>query len=219
MEGSARSPYLAHIGGLISGALLGYLGLKFLGSVDEEVFSEDPREKIPSLLEKALQKIGELDMNGARPMLEQVLAIDPNNRNALTNLFNIDRLNPEGGHFHQTASRLLLHLSNDKAVQDLLLHTYKEYCKISKRPKLSPNLLFHISSFFSSHKYLEESEKILSLLLLVNPAFQKLPTGLIKLAQSYLSMGMAEKGKKCLRVICKKYPESAESQIARKLLK
>jgi membrane associated rhomboid family serine protease len=211
--------YVAHIGGLTSGASLGYVSLRLLRRVDEELFAEDPKEKIPSILEKALERMGELDMDGARSLLQEALAIDPNNRDALTHLFNVDKLDPQGERFHKTASKLLLRLSRDRKGHEVLYSTYNEYCRISRRPRFSLNLLFRISSIFSAQGHLKESEKIMALLMRKNPKFQKLPGGILNLARAYLTMGMGEKGKECLKIICQRYPESSESQIARRLFK
>ena len=210
--------YVAHLGGLVSGGLFGYLNVRFLGRVDTEVFEQDPKEKIPALLEDALQRIAKLDMSGARPLLDQVLEIDPSNRDALTHLFNIDKLDPGGQEFHKTASRLLRHLSYDTDAPEALYNTYKEYCGISKRPGLSLDLLFSIASIFTVHGYLPEAENIMAVLLRNYPNLQKVPTGILNLARAYLKGGVPAKGKKCLMIICKKYPESPESQIAGRLL-
>ncbi|MBW1703009.1 MAG: rhomboid family intramembrane serine protease [Deltaproteobacteria bacterium] len=211
--------YLAHIGGLISGAILGYLNLKFLGRVDEEIFGEDPKEKIAPLLEEALQRIGKLDMHSARSLLEQVLHIDPHNRIALSHLFNIDKLNPENNRFHKTTSKLLQHLIDDGEAYEMLHDTYREYRHISKRLRLNLDLLFRVSSIFSAHGYLEDSEKIMALLLKNRPGFQKIPSGMLSLGRAHLKKGLAAKGKRCLNIICQRYPETAESQIAKRLLK
>lgn len=216
--GYSQIAYVAHIGGLTSGALFGFLDQKFLGRASEEVFGEDPKEKIPPLLEEALQRIGRLDMDGARPLLEEILEIDTHNRSALTHLFNIGKLNPEDERFHKTASILLYQLSNDGNAHETLHATYKEYRRVSKKLRLSLDLIFQIASAFSSHGYVEDSEKIMAMLLKKRPGYQNLPSGILRLAQAYLRNGMKKKGKKCLKMICQRFPRSPESQVARRLL-
>jgi TolA-binding protein len=44
------------------------------------------------------------------------------------------------------------------------------------------------------------------------------PTALLKLAGAYSQKGLALKGNRCLQLICNKYPESTEAQMARKTL-
>lgn len=211
--------YMAHIGGLISGALVGYINLRFIGKVDNEVFDGDPKERIAPLIEEALGRIGKLDTDGARPLLEQVLEIDPDNNDALIHLFNAEKLNPESEHFHKTASTLLLRFSMDREYHEKMVKIYKDYCSISRRPRLSLNLLLRISSILCALGHLEESEKILASLLRTHPRLQQIPNGIVNLARAYLKKGMDKKGKKCLQIISQKYPKSPEAQIAQQLLK
>jgi membrane associated rhomboid family serine protease len=216
--GPSQVAYVAHIGGLVSGALLGSLNLKLLGQVDQEVFKEDPKEGIDSLLEEALLKIGKLDMSGARILIGQVLEKDPNNTDALNHLFNIDKLNPQTKTFHKTTSKLLLNLSSNEENQQRIYDIYKEYIHIAKPIRLHPDLLFRLSSIFSAQGHLEESEKIIAMLLKKYPQSQKVPPGILNLARAYLKKGVPAQGEKCLRVLCKRYPGSSESQIAQRLL-
>ena len=152
--------------------------LCLLLQVDQEVFKEDPKEGIDSILEEALHKIGKLDMSGARHLLEQVLEKDPNNTAGLTHLFNIDKLNPQSEAFHKTSSRLLLRLCSDAKNQQKIYDTYVEYTNIAKRLRLHPDLLFRMSSIFSAQGHLEESEKIMAMLLQKYPKSRNLPTGI-----------------------------------------
>jgi membrane associated rhomboid family serine protease len=210
--------YVAHIGGLASGAILGFLDSKLLGQASEEVFGDDPRDRIPHLLEAAMHRIGKLDMDGARPLLEEVLEIDPHNKGALTHLFNVDKLNPKDARFHNTASRLFNLLINDSKGHQTLYVTYREYRHLSKRLKISPDLTFRIASVFSAHGYFDESARIMDMFLKKRPGYQDLPNGILRLGQAYLKNGMKKRGKQCLQILCKRFPGSPESKIAQQLL-
>lgn len=216
--GESNIAYVAHIGGLLSGAGLGYLERRFTNLVDEEAFDEDPKEKIPGLLEEALRLVATLDMDEARPLVKQILEIDPQHREALLLLFNIDKLNPKGERFQHTASRLLTHLSLDKEASKLLYDCYMEYFGISKPPRLPLTLFSRIAIIFTEHGYLKESEQILALLMRNKPGYEKIPHGILMLGRAYLKEGISEKGKKCLNIVCNKYPGTTESKMAKALL-
>jgi hypothetical protein len=51
--------------------------------------------------------MSKLDTHKARPLVEEVLKIEPHNRKALLQLFNIDKLDPQHNHLHETAATLL----------------------------------------------------------------------------------------------------------------
>ena len=216
--GPSQVAYVAHIGGLISGVVLAVLILKLWGQVDEEVFKEDPKEGINALLETALQKIAKLDMSGARPVLEQILEKDPKNTAALIHLFNIDKLNPQSESFHKTASRVLVRLSTNKENQQKICDIFKEYADLAKPLRLHPDLLFRLSSIFAVQGHLEDAERIIGMLLQKYPKSQKIPSVILNLGRAYLKKGMSAKGQKCLRVVCKRFPGSSESQVALRLL-
>jgi len=211
--------YVAHIGGLLSGGLLGYLNLRFLNLVDQQIFDEDPKERIPALFEKALQLVGTLDMDEARPVIKEILEIEPDNRRAMLLLFNVDKLTPQGEHFPKTATKLLTNLSRDREARDLLYETYKDYCRIHNPPKLTSDLSCTIASIFIEQGYLQESEQLMALVLRSQPEYRMIPGGLLKLGRAYLRKGMKKKAFKCLQIIWQKYRESSEAKIALGLLK
>ena len=184
--GISNVAYVAHIGGLLSGAGLGYLDLKFTNTVNQKIFDEDPKEKIPGIFEKALQLVASLDFDKARPLIEEILEIDPQNREALIQLFNVDKYNPGDERFQLTSNRLLTHLSSDKTGVALLNDYFKEYCSISKPPKLTLSLLSKIASVFAGHQYLKESEQIIALIMRSQPGYEKIPHSILLLGRAYL---------------------------------
>jgi membrane associated rhomboid family serine protease len=210
--------YMAHIGGLASGALMGLLNTKFIGRIDENVLEDDPREKIPRLMEEALGRIEKLDMDGARPILDKVLEIDPNNRDCLTHIYNMEKLDAGSPRFHDAARKLLNNLLNENHVHKETLGVYQEYIKSASQPRLPLGLLFRISSYFAATGHVVESEKIVGMILRKSPYVAKLPEGLLHIARACIKEDLQDKARKYLQVICLQYPGSSECGIARRLL-
>jgi membrane associated rhomboid family serine protease len=217
--GVSNVAYVGHIGGLVSGAGLGLVQKKVLGDIKETDTTEERAEKIASLLESGLQKFSKLDLEGARALMSQVLEMDPDNQKALVHLFNIEKMSPEGEEFHAAAARLLLSLHRDPQLHGTLVVTYQEYRSVVKHPKLSPDIWSRVCSVLSREGRIDEAEKIVAMLLRSCPQYQAIPTSLLNLARAYLQAGMEEKGTKCLRVLCERYPQSPESRIAQGLAK
>jgi TolA-binding protein len=67
---------------------------------------------------------------------------------------------------------------------------------------------------FAATGHIENAVKILTLLLKKVPQSPGIPGALLKLARAYRQNGMAAKGQKCLEVICQKYPNSTEAEVA-----
>ena len=217
--GNARHvAYVAHIGGLMGGAIFGFLILKFCVPLKKDVFDEIPEDDIAPLMERALKHIAELDMPSGRRLLGEVLAKDPENIDALTHLFNVDKLSPETEEFHGTAKKLIFHLSRNANTYEKANKIYQEYVGLTRRPRLSAQLYLQLSTMFSATGQLENAVKIVTLLVKKMPESPGIPTALLKLARAYRRNGMAVKGHKCLQLLCLKYPASSEAQVARKSL-
>ncbi len=217
--GEARHvAYVAHIGGLMGGALFGFLVLKFCVPLNKDVFDEIPDDEIAPLMEKALKHIAELDMESGRQLLGLVLDKDPANIDALTHLFNVCKLDPEAEEFHRTTKKLIFQLSRSSNTYEKANEIYQEYVGLTRRPRLSPQLYLQLSAMFSATGHLENAVKILTLLIKKVPESPGIPTALLRLARAYRQEGMALKGNKCMQLLCHKYPQSSEAQVARKSL-
>lgn len=216
--GASHVAYVAHIGGLIGGALFGMVCLKFSLGFNKDVIADTPLDEISPLIEKALKHIAELDMETGRKLLEKVLAREPENTDALSHLFNVYKLDPEDEKFHQVAKKLIFKLTRSYNTYERAHQIYNEYINNTRHPSLSPQLYIQLSMVFTAIGYLENAVKILTLLLKKVPDLPEIPTALLKLAGAYSQNGMAMKGKRCMQLICHKYPESTEAQVARKSL-
>jgi membrane associated rhomboid family serine protease len=216
--GSTHVAYVAHIGGLAGGALFGIVCLKLALGFNDDVIADTPVDEISPLIEKALKHIAELDLETGRQILENVLAKAPGNTDALIHLFNVYKLDPEDDKFHRLTNKLIFELTRSYHTYEKAHQIYSEYIRHTSQPRLSPQLYIQLSIMFAATGHLDKSVKILTMVLKKVPDSPGLPTALLKLAGAYNQKGMAMKGNHCLKLICNKYPESAEAQLARKSL-
>jgi membrane associated rhomboid family serine protease len=218
-SGISQVAYVAHIGGLAGGAILGFISLKFPVILDENIFKEDSKDEITPLIEEALQSISELDMEQGRKLLNKVLEKEPANLIALTHLYNVEKHNPESVSFHETAKKLLSLLIHSNESPKTTYNIYKEYISLANRPKLSPQLYLSISTICIETGHFENSKRILAILLKKKSILPGISMTLLKLANGYRQKGMLDNWRKVLQVIGSKYPDSPEAQIAKKALK
>ena len=216
--GASHVAYVAHIGGLIGGALYGFICLKLSLGFDQEVIKDTPVDEVSPLIEKALTHIAELDMPTGRMLLEKALDIEPDNIDVLTHLFNVYKLDPDDEKYHGVTQKLLFELTRSYNTYEKAHHIYTDYLHHTHRPHLTPQLYIQLSTMFAATGHLEIAVKIISMLLKKVPESPGVPTALLKLARAYRQKGMAKNGNQCLRLICNKYPDSSEAQLARKSL-
>ena len=216
--GMSNVAYMAHIGGLISGALIGYFNMKVLKSFNADVIEPEPEDEISPIIEKALQHIRQLDIETGASYLEQALAKDSEHIGAMTHLFNARKTEPQDNRFHDITRTLLNRLARDKSHHKTAAKVFNEYTQLTKRPSLSSDLYFKMISILTGLGYPEKAERILAIIIKQKPDFPGIPNALLKLATGYRQKGGNSKYLKYLQIISRKYPNSTESEIARRQL-
>lgn len=210
--------YLAHIGGLLTGALLGFVNKKFLGFYNEDAIEPEPEDTISPLMEKALTHMGRLEMEEGAKLLNEVLEKEPENISALKSLFDIYKTRPEDSQFHDLAKRVLLLLSRDRARDKMTIEVYHEYIRSVKKPRLSAALYVRLISIFSALGQPENAEPILAVFLKKRPDLPGLAAALLKLAHGYKKKGNHKKQRNCLRLLCSTFSDTPEARLAKKEL-
>lgn len=211
-SGVGHVAYVAHIGGLIGGALFAYGGERLVG-VDREGFEAAPEDKVSPLMHQALEHVANLEIPQAQVLFEQVLELSPANLDALTHLFNIHKLNPESAAFHSAAKRLLNALLQNNSDPRRALDVYGTYTGLCRRPRLSIALYLQIAGVMAAEGEVDSAEKILLFILKQKPEAPGLPSSLVKLAQAFYKIGQVDRWERCRRLIRQRFPDSAEAGI------
>ena len=214
-QGPEQVAYMAHAGGLIGGALLGVLGKQFFDESKKAFFDEKVADQTPALMEVALAKSAHLDFDGARTLLQEVLEIEPNHKEALLHLFKIDMQNSDQANLHNSANRLLSNLIKNKETAGMAWAVYHEYQNAVKASRLSPNLDIRLSAVFFETGHLEESERIVAELIKNSPDHPTVPTALLRLIRGFGKLKNEDKVQQYSKTLCSKYPMSHEAQILR----
>ncbi len=213
VTGSGNVAYMAHIGGLAVGAGIGELHRRLIGSVREEVFREDPRDRIPMLMDKALHHIENLEMKQARTLLEAILTIDPENRKAMTHLFHIEKLTPADLRFHRTAAAFLMQLSKETDPGEVFLKFWEDYEKAPVSAEgFPPETIHAICMNLLNRGQVKTSEDVLLYLFKNYPRHKSLPGTLMALSLAWDKRGNFDKGQHYLKLLRDRYPNSLESR-------
>jgi membrane associated rhomboid family serine protease len=218
-SGAPHVAYVAHIGGMLTGAILACLHKKIPGTHDEKVREAEPEDEASPVIEKALEHIGNLEMAKGRDLLEQVLEKDPGHIPAMTHLFNLLKNTPGEPRFQGISRTLLETLLSKPATQKASLDILTGYEMATGRwPKLSPELYVKIAVVYAFDGQPEASGKILSALLQQKPGLPSMPPAMLKLADAYKKKELHQDWNYWLDVLLEKYPGSKESQVARKMI-
>lgn len=210
--------FMAHAGGIMAGALLGWLADRLKLMSDAGAFEEPPKDEITPRLEAALDHMGALRFKEAKALLNEILKLSPGHSEAIGYLFNIEKQQPNSPAFHSVAATYMDQLTRHQSGFGKAHSVYSEYVRLVKPPKLPPELYTRLSMVFSDTGKIQTASQILSVLLKKAPNLQGLPTALLKLASAYQRDGQAEQAHNCRRILCKRYPQTSEAQIAGRLL-
>jgi tetratricopeptide (TPR) repeat protein len=205
--------YVAHIGGIAAGALLALAGKRWVSTVDQDSFKESPEKEANRLMHQALEHLGQLEMTEARTLLDQVLVLSPDNPVALKHLFNIHKLNPQSEAFHDTARRRLRVLLRNRDDHAAAVECYMAYVDLARRPILSISLYLQVAGAMLTAGNIDGAEKIILAIMKKQPQTAGLPSSLVKLSKAFRRKGRHDRWEDYQRLICKRYPDSAEAAI------
>jgi membrane associated rhomboid family serine protease len=205
--------YVAHIGGIVAGAMLALAGNRWIRTVDQNSFKESPDKQANRLMHQALEHMGQLEMMEAETLLGKVLDLSPDNPDALKHLFNIHKLNPQSEAFHDTARRRLRVLLQNRSDHAAAVECYTTYAEVARRPVLSIPLYLQVAGAMVTAGNIGGAEKIILAIMKKQPQTPGLPSSLVKLSQAFRQKGRHDRWEDYRRLIRKRYPDSAEAAI------
>ena len=211
-SGPSNVAYMAHIGGLLGGAGFGVAGRLLQKGIDTTVLDEEVADEVSPLLEAAMEKMAELELEKARTLVLEALEKSPGHPQALSHLFSIDSHLEDPARFHRTAARVLTHFCNNRQERGRVHPLYLAYVKKVK-PRLPAELYARLSMVFAMSGQLNDAEKLIFSLVKHKPETPGIPPALLRLAGQYREKNLAARFKTCFKILKTKYPQSPEARI------
>lgn len=159
--------FLAHIGGLLSGAMLAFLIRRHLPSYNlDHIEKEQNQERAEKELQKVRELMSTFHPETALPILRRLYSQNPGNREILSRYYECSRINPASDEYHGMAHAIFALQDEDVATNLLLRDTFNEYLKLARpRTKISPALVCQLARRFIRQKDSAEAERLVRIIV------------------------------------------------------
>jgi len=207
---------LSHIGGLITGALLGLIYKRFPKLIHQQTIQDNSTQHLfQKKFQKALDYTAQLNFNSAHKILNELLINQPNNIQVIKQLYNLEKIHPDTDQYH-VFTHQLIKLAIEKSGQEKLIHSvYQEYSDIAKpSAKFTPDLLYSLAMIFSNHHYLDDAEAICHYLLKHDSNTDKQPELLLSVINGLKKENKQDQYLQYKELLIKDFPDSKQARIA-----
>ncbi|MFO7593861.1 MAG: rhomboid family intramembrane serine protease [Pseudomonadota bacterium] len=159
--------FLAHLGGLCSGALIAIIIRKKLPSFSLSHMEEEEKQtRSEKELERVRELMAEMRPDRALPILRRLHQELPENREILTRYYECCRVKPANDEYHGLAHEIFLLTDNDTATDLLILETFNEYLKLARPSvRMTPRVVCQLARRFIRQKAMGESERLVRIIL------------------------------------------------------
>jgi len=211
---------VAHIGGLLGGALIGYLAKRYSPTVNHDYIDEGARqEQRQSDYQRGLEHMAAMELDEAKAVFERLSDEYPNDRNILLQLYNIAKIDPANEAYHDRARRIFELAGQDTATLKLINDTYGEYIQKAKPgPRFNPDQLMTLAIRFAAAGYLDDAEKMVMHIVRKQTDFKRNPEGLMALANGFRRGDRPQLYRKYLSVLLDRFPHSPEAEHVRRAI-
>lgn len=209
--------YLAHIGGLLSGALIAWLAKRYLHLSNTDYLDAGEKDREYKVkYQQATQALAKLDVEKSKQLFSELAEDYPNNIDILVQYYNVAKFNPGSENIHTAASAVFNLPGSDKQTVKILHDIFIDYVEmVQPNIRLKPDQMMSLALRFAAHNYLEDAEKIILHLTTRATEYARNPEGLMALATHYRRANNQTKAEKFLSLLIQCYPESLEAQHAR----
>ena len=220
-EQGAHIAYMAHFGGLLSGAMMGVLYRwkrpALIESRHEEVESKEMDGKA---FKRGMDHLGAMEFQKALDVFRSLQEKHPQDMNLVRLAYRAAKPNPSCEDYHRAALRLLTLPEMDAATSEQTYAIFQEYLNSAKPvPRLGHDLAAKLAKRFAGSGHCDDAEKLAKFLRSSAPQHGELPAVLLALARGYYREQHREKFEAVLQSLISQFPHSKEAEAAAGMLR
>ena len=203
--------YMAHLGGLVTGAALMALALFGFRVQIPQVASEAPQDPFDAHVAKAKRLADGLQFDRAVVEWRAAAQLRPTDRDVLKAWFSTSKLSPASDDFHRAARAIFKLTAIDENTLRWQHDTYHTYLNLAKPgARLSPDIMAHLVKRFTRVQQWADAEKLCTTLLKTAPQHGNLGDVLSALVNGLIQAGRQEQAQKWLPELDRLAPHHAQ---------
>jgi membrane associated rhomboid family serine protease len=215
-EQGAHIAYMAHFGGLLSGATMGTLyRWRRPALIESNHEIAESKEMDGKAFQRGMDYLGAMEFRKALDAFKALQEKHPQDTNLVRLIYRAAKADPSSADYHRAALRLLALPQMDAVTSDQTHVIFQEYMNCAKPvPKLGHDLAAKLSKRFAGSGYCEDAEKLAIFLRGSAPQHGELPAVLLALARGYYREQRKDKFEEILQSLISQFPRSKEAEAA-----
>lgn len=220
-EKGSHVAYMAHFGGLLSGAMIGVLyRWRRPAMIESHHQAAESKEMDKMAFQRGMKYLGEMEFEQALSVFKALQETHPQDANLARLIFRAAKTHPASEDYHGAALRLLSLPGMDADTSNQTHAIFQEYLNCAKpSPRLGFDLVAKLARRFASSGHFDDAEKLAKFLQTSAPQHIELPGVLLALARGYYREQRKDKFEAHLQAIIRQYPESIEAENATHMLR
>ncbi|MFZ5522771.1 MAG: rhomboid family intramembrane serine protease [Pseudomonadota bacterium] len=220
-EHGSHVAYMAHFGGLLSGALMGavyrWKRPALIGSHHE---AAERKEMDGQAFQRGMDYLGAMEFQKALAVFKTLQEKHPQDANLARLTYRAAKPDPSSDDYHRAALRLLSLPEMDADTSDQTHAIFQEYLSCAKpSPRFGHDLIAKLAKRFAGSSHCDDAEKLTNFLHRAAPQHAELPAVLLALARGYYREQRKDKFEAILQSIISQFPQSKEAEAAANMLR
>lgn len=196
LAGGQGVAYMAHLGGLVTGASLMALYLRRRPAAAQPSVQEAPDDGFDAHVAQARRFARELDMERALREWRAAARLRPNDAEVLRAWFAAARYAPASDDFHRAARRIFRLPARDAATLAWQHASYRSYLDLAQPgARIAPEDMARLVRRFARGREFDDAEKLCRALVQTAPGLPDLGQTLALLASGLLQQGLAPRAR------------------------